>query len=330
MLKRRVLTLLSLLLIATMVVIAGCAQRGGAGEIAAMADDNDIVIDMPALVLEFGADGKANMAGIPLADLAGDALEQLAIPADQIDFMMSSNIQHVQINNRVSGLQVLVNGEPIPSLAWDGETLAATADTLDFLGMGMPLLEKALPLLTQLGIAVVAKFPVADGAEAIPLYVEGEGSAAEASQAAVSAYLASVGEMPAKIKLPVFYAEDGSWTVGDMTDTEWTALTQGAIPWQELRILPSALENAKRAGISMLTVSTDKAGVNISINGHSLPTISWANGELLHAIKIAQQAGMLDGVVAGGMSPEELIPTIENLLPMIQATDMEIEVHFPG
>ena len=196
--------------------------------------------------------------------------------------------------------------------------------------MGAPMLEKALPLLTQLGIAVVAKFPVANGAEAIPLYVEGEGSAAEASQAAVSAYLASVGEMPAKIKLPVFYAEDGSWTVGDMTDTEWTALTQGAIPWQELRILPSALENAKRAGISMLTVSTDKAGVNISINGNSLPTISWANGELLHAIKLAQQAGMLDGVAAGGMSPEELIPTIENLLPMIQATDMEIEVHFPG
>ena len=114
MLKRRVRTLLSLLLIATMVVIAGCAQRGGAGEIAAMADDNDIVIDMPALVLEFGEDGKANMAGVPLADLAGDALEQLAIPADQIGFMMSSNIQHVQINNRVSGLQVLVNGGANP------------------------------------------------------------------------------------------------------------------------------------------------------------------------------------------------------------------------
>ena len=115
-----------------------------------------------------------------------------------------------------------------------------------------------------------------------------------------------------------------------MTDTEWTALTQGAIPWQELRLLPSALENAKNARISMLTVSTDKAGINISINGNSLPTISWANGELLHAIKLAQQTGMLDGVAAGGMSPEDLIPTIENLLPMIQATDMEIEVHFPG
>lgn len=327
---RRVPVFLSLLMIAALLVVAGCAPRAGSGEIAEVAGDDGLVIDMPALVLSFGDDGKASMGDVPLADLvnqaAPGALDSLVIPADQIDFLKSSNIQHVQINNRTGGLNILVNGEPIPSLEWDGDTLVETAGLLNSMGMSMPLLEKVLPMVRQLGIAVVARFPTADGAAEIPLIVEGEGSSAAMAKAAVDSYLTSVGNLPPKVRLPVFYNDDGTWTVNGLTDTEWTALTQGQIPWQELRMLPSALENAKAAGISTLTISTDAAGLSLGINGNSLPTIGWSNGELNHLIKIAQQAGLLDSLG----DATALIPTIEALLPMVQATDMEIEVHFPG
>ena len=64
--------------------------------------------------------------------------------------MVNSQIQHIQIDNTPEGLLILINGKPIPSLGWDGESLVATAEVMEEFGADVvPLLDKILPLDPQ-------------------------------------------------------------------------------------------------------------------------------------------------------------------------------------
>ena len=76
------------------------------------------------------------------------------------------DIQHIQIETTADGLLILINGQMVPSIAWDGEKLVATADALKTFGASVALLDKVLPLVQHLGIGVTLRFPVAQGAEA--------------------------------------------------------------------------------------------------------------------------------------------------------------------
>jgi hypothetical protein len=256
--------------------------------------------------------------------MAGVDLSTLAITPDWVNFFVQGNIQHLQVNNHAGGLTLLVNGEPIPSLAWDGESLTATADTLEVFGLAVPMLERVLPLVQQLGLGVIVRFPVGSGSEAIPLFVEGESTAAMEAQAAQDEFLAAVGAPP-KINLPIFYAADGSYSVGDLTDTEWTALT--GIPWYALRLNPDLLGGLQSAGVESLGISTDAEGIQIMVNDRSLPTLTWGEGQLVHLLDVADQMGLWN-MLAPGMNLGDILTTVYSLLPVVQTTDFSLTVHF--
>jgi hypothetical protein len=314
------------LLLIVVVVLAGCAPRSGAGTSAAAAPEDELVIDLPAIVIDINADGSASVGNVPVSQLGGMAgvdLSTLAVSQDWVNFFVAGNIQHLQVNNHAGGLTLLVNGEAIPSLAWDGESLTATADTLAVFGLAIPMLEKVLPLVQQLGLGVIVRFPVGSGAETIPLFVEGGSSAMEA-QASQDAFLAAVGSPP-KINLPIFYAADGSYSVGDLTDTEWTALT--GVPWYALRLNPALLDGMKSAGVESLGISTDADGIQILVNDRSLPRLTWGDGQLVHLLNVADQIGLWN-MMAPGMNLGDILATVYSLLPVVQTTDFSLTVHF--
>jgi hypothetical protein len=292
-----------------------------------MAPADELAIDLPAIVIDINADGSASVGNVPVSQLgamAGADLSTLAVPADWVNFFVAGNIQHLQVNNHAGGLTLLVNGEAIPSLAWDGESLTATADTLEVFGLAVPMLEKVLPLVQRLGLGVIVRFPVASGAEVIPLYVEGDSSAAQAAQAAQDEFLAAVGAPP-KINLPVFYAADGSYSVGDLTDTEWTALT--GVPWYALRLNPALLDGLKAAGVESLGISTDVDGILVLVNDRALPRLTWGEGQLVHLLDVADQIGLWN-MMAPGMNLGDILATVYSLLPVVQTTDFSLTVHF--
>jgi len=328
--KQRVSLWLSLALIIAL-VLAGCAPRAGAGDTAAMAQPDDIAVDLPALVIDFNSDGEASIGNVPVAQLAGmfggGAAGQLTMPASTVEQMTTSNIQHLQVSNVPSGLLILVNGQPIPSLKWDGEQLVATAEVIEQLGAGADVLAKLLPLVAHFGIGAIVRFPVAEGVAQIPLYVEGADSAAVAAQQAQSEFLAAVGTPP-KIVLPVLYEPDGTWRVGDLTDTEWSNLT--GLPWSAARMTPQAMQSLKEAGITDIALGTDARGIHISINGKELPYIGWADGELNHVLDLADQMGLWKTLSDQGMNMGEIIAVVETLLPAVQAAETDIHVYFPA
>jgi len=336
--KKRQVTLWVSLLLVAMVVLSGCAPRAGAGMTADMgADDMGLVVDMPAIVLDVASDGSLSIGNVPLAqmgslvgqDLSGLTVAALGIDPGWIEYLSASNIQHMQINNRPDGLLLLVNGEPIPSVSWDGESLATTAATLSQLGVVVPLLEKLLPLVQNLGLGAIVRFPVAAGMDAMPLYVEGDGSAAADAAMAQEEFLAAVGEAPT-LHLPVHYAADGSWTVGDLTDMEWQGLT-GA-PWTSLRLNTVVIDALGSAGVKEMSFYTDPAGIHVAINGQDLPYLTWGNGELNHVLDLASQVSLVQdywNMAVPGADMGEVMAYVESVLPVVQVADANITVFFP-
>ena len=321
----------SLALIA-MLILAGCAPRAGQGLTAQMADQSDLVVDLPAIVIDFNDAGEPSVGNVPVAQLAATfgaaGLDQLKIDANTLGMLTKANIQHIQIDNQPTGLEILVNGQAIPSIGWDGETLSATPATLTLLGGAIPAtLESVLPMITNLGIGAILRFPVTAGAEAIPTYITGEGSAAAKATAAQDAFMASVGTPP-KINVPIFYDADGSFRIADLTEAEFTTLT--GMPMTPLHMQPNVIADFQQKGVKDITLSTDADGVHLTINGSPLPYISWADGKLNHLLDLAGQMGLWDTLADQGMNVGQITATVDQVLPMVMSTDFDIHLFFPS
>jgi hypothetical protein len=313
------------LLIAAVLILAGCTPRPGQGETAALPGAEQLTVDLPAIVIDIDAEGTPSLGGVPLAQLGSSfgagGLDALTLPATQMEQITAANIQHLQINNTPAGLKLIVNGQEIPSLAWDSETLTQTNEAIGMLGGAVPpVVVNLLPALSRLGTGVIVRFPVGEGQEAIPLEVTGEGSAATEAQAAQAAFLESVGT-PGRISISILYEPDGSWRLADLTDAEWTTLT-GQAALANLRLPASMIEDLTSAGVSAITLATDADGIHIVINDKPLPYINWGDGKLEHVITLAGQMGVFDGLAGDGENTADVVAAIQQVLPLVTSSQL--------
>jgi len=253
-------------------------------------------------------------------------LDQFKLKPEWIDMLTKANIQHVQVDNLPSGLTLIINGEAIPSFAWDGKSLSEATVTLGKFTAVSPALEKLLPLITNLGIGVIARFPVAQGKEAIPTYITGDASTAAKASKAQKAFMDNVGKAP-KINVPIFYNADGSFRIADLSGAEFTTLTGMPL---NLQLPPAVLDNFKQKGISDITLSTNANGLHLSINGNVLPYISWDNGKLNHVLDLAGQMGLWNTLADRGMNPGDISTMLDKVLPMVTSTDFDIHLIMPS
>jgi hypothetical protein len=310
---------------AALLIVAGCGPRATGGQLASTADAQQIVIDLPALVIDIQEDGQAALAGVPIADtgrMLGADFGALAIDPATVQTLVAANIQHFQIDNTQEGLLILVNGEPIPSIAWDGESLIATGEMLDNFGMEIVLLDRVLPLVRNLGVGAIIRMPVAEGEEVIPFVVIDEETAAAAA-AAQQEFLDAVGGPPT-FQLVVNYDEEGNWSVSDLTAAEWSQVAP--LPWDMLNLDPALVQGASASGIEEVGIATNASGIFISVNGRTLPHITWAEGRINHVINLAVQLGLLEGV---GANAQDIVGIVQNLLPAVQASNVNVRVLFP-
>lgn len=309
-----------------LLLLAGCTPRPGAGEVTAVAGAGGLVIDLPTLIIDYDNEGNPSYGGVPLSQLT-PAADSLILTAGALDALKAANIQHIQINNRTDGLQILVNGRTVPSIQWDDQSLAATAGTLKMLGAGGPVVEQLLPFVRNAGVGVVARFPRAEGAAEIP-FVVADADATDVKEAQAR-FLASVGDPPPTISLPVFYASDGAWSVSGMGEDEYMAMLPG-VPWQALQLPAELVAAAAQSGIQQIALQTRPEGIFITINDQALPHIGWQNGELANVVALAADAGLTDSLASSGLDPETVLPLVKELLPIIQAADVNLIVHFPA
>jgi hypothetical protein len=255
----------------------------------------------------------------------GANLAEVSVPPEMVDSIRAYGIQHIQIDNTPEGLLILINGQPIPSLAWDGEKLVATGEVLESFGAGVALLDRVLPLLATLGVGVIIRFPLAEGDEALPLVSTDDAVATEA-RAAQQEFLDAVGTPPT-FALTIEYAPDGTWTVADLAQAEWSQLLP--IPWEMLNLSPTTVQQLSAAGISEIGLATNADGIFISINGKTLPYISWADGRVNHLLTLAEESGLLAQALGNDPNMTAILDTVESLLPAVQASDVNIRVNIP-
>ncbi len=307
------------------ILMTGCAPRtGGGATAAAAADGQDLLVDLPAIVIDLDATGKATLAGVPVTDLnPGLAALDTLIGPDTISLFVENNIQHLQITTTPAGVDVLVNGQAIPSIGWDGESLAGTQQLLGLLGNdGLAMVEGILPQISNVGVGVILRFPLAQGSEALPLVASAESSTAAAAAQAQADFLAQAGS-PARINIPITYASDGTFSIGNLTADELTVLI-GA-PIESLTLSAEQVTQYTEMGLQTLTLATDSEGVHMTLNGNPLPHISWGEGKLAYGLGLAMQTGLVGGSTGGG----DMGALIERLMPMIQTAQINVQVTFP-
>jgi sulfur carrier protein ThiS len=304
-------------------LLAGCGARAGGGETAAISAGAPLVVDLPNIVIDYDAEGNPSLAGAPLSSiLPAETVASLQLGSALIGQLTAANIQHIQISVTPTGLALLVNGEPVPSVAWDGEKLA----TLGGLAANLPIpavVQQLLPLVQNLGVGLSVNFPLSQGADLVAAIVSGEGSAAAEAATALQAAAAEMGSNPV-IRIPIYYNADGSWKVNEIVEAQWSLLT-GA-PLSALNLPPSLIQNAIAAGITEATVGIDAAGIHVALNGQELPVITWDNGKLVHALELAANAGLLD---ATGLPSDGIVTLVKTFLPVIQNSNVKIQVFFP-
>jgi hypothetical protein len=322
--QKKFMLLVSMLLVAGLLLTA-CGPRAGGGEMAAKASAKDLVVDLPALYIDLDTEGNASIGGTPVAQLA--AMANGAIPSSfdkaWVNHLTVTNIQHIQINNTANGIMILANGEPIPSLGWDGDALVATAETLGMLGANVgPQIAKILPLVRDLGIGVVIRIPVAQGTALIPLVVQGDQTAAAMAKKAQDEYLKAVGNPPV-VRVTLAYGQDGTFSVADISGTDLAAL---GIKLDTLNMPPGSIAQMQKLGIKKVNLASNSQGIFIGINDKILPHITWDNGEINHVLKLAGQMGLLQQIQGYNEGVQQMI---ESFLPAVQASDVNLTVTFP-
>lgn len=330
-------------------IISGCTARVDDGSMVERGPD-EFYIDLPPIVIDYAPDGTASVGGLshmvvgnvekppgmvyvpdPGVRLGlATMLYGLTLPPFWVQHFTASDLQHLRVSNGDEGIILFANGQRIPSLVWEEESLAATGQAVSALGVGVPALNKVLPLVRNFGLGVVLRFPVQEGAEIIPLSGVEESEEVSLARMLQQQVLETFGGSLPTIDIPILYHADGSWTLGELSDVDWTVLT--STPFYALRLPPDLISSLTDSGIYTVTLTTDPDGIHISLNGIGLPYLSWGSGEVQNVLALSKQLGVFDTVSAllPGADMASVLSLVENLLPIIQATNANVTIYLPG
>jgi hypothetical protein len=139
------------------------------------------VTGTPTMLLQFevkyNEDGVPSFLGMPYEEvqaLFGGQPARLALDPRVVEQAQANNIQHLQVRSKGDGLWIYVNGKPLPPIRWDKQTLANAIDTWVKMNPGLsPLVAKSVqtiaPFLSNADLSILMHFPLAPGAEPIPV-----------------------------------------------------------------------------------------------------------------------------------------------------------------
>jgi hypothetical protein len=275
------------------------------------------VIALPRIVLTFDEQGNPGVEGVALEDIARSLGFALDLSQYRIDpfypaWMEAANIQHIELRQTGDGIALLVNGALMPSLSFGDGSLQRIADVAPLLGQNGPavgqLIAKFAPLVQRLGLSVVLKFPMQDGAADIP-YGPADIKLAQLQPAGV--------DPSAVAKFEVRYDEQGVPSILGISARDLQALGLNA----NVALAPNVLGQLQANNVQHVQLSSRSNGMYMWVNGNPLPAIAWDNTSLQNALQVYEQ--MNPGV------PRAYLELIRTFVPMLAQTDVSIMVHFP-
>ncbi|MCB0184974.1 MAG: hypothetical protein KDE31_11945, partial [Caldilineaceae bacterium] len=251
-------------------LLSSCGARTGGGAIAAQCENARLLVDLPALYIDYDTEGIAHIGSVPattLGALSGVDLTFLNLERRQIQQLMDANLQNIQFTTMANHLLILVNGQAIPSIHWSAEELDYGKTIMADLFPQASQVTAFLPTLGKVGGGAILRFPLQSGA--VPITIAPEFTPPVASQADQEAYLRAIGGTPPQVMIHVFYQDDGTWTVDGLNAEQWSKSTP--LPWTRLNLERTELETLRAGGIEELTIRSDRNGLRFLVNQRALP-----------------------------------------------------------
>ena len=271
------------------------------------------MLALPRLEIAFDTMGNPTVLGMKLSDVGamlGQDLSTIRIEPFYVNWMTNANVQHMEMRQTGAGLALLVNGKPMPRLAWDDPSLNQAIELVGVFAPGSEALfntvKKLLPIVSRLGVDIVLRFPLQPGAKEIPL----------AEEAVVMAPVSPSKDKPSIVlKFEIRYDAKGVPAILGISGYDLAALGM-PLP---VAIDPAVLKSIQDKNIQNLEFRTKPDGMFIYVNGQKLPSLAWDKQLLKGAAEVYAQ-----------MNPQSpLIRTVNQILPMLDTLDIGVLVRLP-
>jgi hypothetical protein len=132
------------------------------------------------LEVSYDEAGVPSFLGIPpeqIQALFGGQRLRLALDPKIIEQAQANNIQHLELRSKGDGLWVYVNGNAVPPVRWDKQTLGNAIEVWVAMNPGLNpsvgnTVRTLAPYLSNADLSIMLHFPVAPGAEPIPVTMQ--------------------------------------------------------------------------------------------------------------------------------------------------------------
>ena len=126
--------------------------------------------------------------------------------------------------------------------------------------------------------------------------------------------------------MTIAYAPDGTWAIADVDQAEWSQLLP--VPLDMLNLPAETIQGLTAAGITEIGLATNADGIFLSINGETLPYITWADGRVNQLLVLAEESGLLAQITGNDPNMPAILDTVQSLLPAVQASEVSVRVTF--
>ncbi|MEA3334608.1 MAG: hypothetical protein U9R25_01770 [Chloroflexota bacterium] len=267
------------------------------------------LLSLPRLVVDIDEAGNFSIGGIgidELSELTGMQMPPMAMNPYYVDWMKHTNVQHVELVHTDNGIFLYVNGDPLPYLAWDGESLANVGDVAGMANVPFSqLIGLVVPIIERTGANVVVRLPMNGYA---PINLRDPAAVPEPVPA-------DAGPTALVTHVDIDYDENGIPMLAGITTRDLINAGLG-VP---VELTKETLAAIKAYGIEELQMLGNDDGVFVTVNGMPLPHIAWNDLSL-------NQGATLYGQV----NPDSpLVGLINLLLPQLNNVDFDVKVRFP-
>ncbi len=271
------------------------------------------MLALPRLDIAFDKAGNPTMLGMKLSDVGammGQDFSYVRLDPFYVSWMTNANIQHIEMRQTGDGLALLVNGKPMPHIAWNDDSLNRALDLAALFAPGSEALfnviRKFLPVISRLGLDVVVRFPLQPGAKEVTL-----------ADPSVAMAKVNPTKDPASIvlKFEVRYDAQGVPAILGISGYDLAAM---GLP-VPVAIDPSVLKNLQDKNVQLLELRTKPEGMFIYLNGSELPSLAWDKQLLKSAAEVYAQ-----------MNPgSPAIPFVNQIAPVLDTLDIGVMTRLP-
>jgi hypothetical protein len=315
--SKRLLLLVSLLLLA--LVLAGCGDKPT--EVPQEAEEDvGFVLALPRVTVDVDSEGTPSVAGIDPDTLKTISLgfvdvSGMALPEQYIDWFTTAGIQHIELVHTADGLHLFVNGQAMPYVGWDGDSLGATADLAAAFNQLDPRVARVIkllvPFIQRTGINVAMRFPVQAGAEVVPM---------RDTDAPLGLPGGEDENTLAVARIHVNYGADGVPSVLAVSTNDIEDVL--GVPLRQANLDPATIKMLQDAGVQHITARTTPSGLRFYTNDQALPYLAWGTQYLENGADLYGQLYFNQEYTAAREALNLVLPYLDNI-------DGEVVLLFP-